>query len=100
MLPSRECKHILPLLPMTESQYSDVVPLSVSDLWSNRGGGGARREEPIPNHNKTINSHFSGYLLSRLGGGTKVLFQLHAVCPQRQPKPMYGADETRQCDLL
>ena len=100
MLPCWECKHILPPLSVTESKYSNVVPLSASAPWSNRGRGEAELDQPIPNHNYTINSHFSGNLLSRLGGGAKVLFRLAAMCPQRQPGTLYGENKTCKCHLL
>ena len=93
-------KHILPPLSVTESKYSNVVPLSASAPWSNRGRGEAELDQPIPNHNYTINSHFSGNLLSRLGGGAKVLFRLAAMCPQRQPGTLYGENKTCKCHLL
>ena len=82
--------------PVTENKYSNVVLLSISAPWSNRGG----QKQPIPNHNYTINSHFSAYLLSRLGGWATMLSQWFSMCPQWQRCSLYVADQTCKCDLL
>ena len=94
---SHSSSHDSPL-PVTENKYSNVVSLSISAPWSNRGDLKATHSQPQLYNDQLPLS--SGCLLSRLGRGAALLLQLHAMCPQREPRTLYGADKTCERDLL